>query len=133
MSLKGSTQRVIALVGPQSAGKTTLLEAILRQTGKLDTKQKGSSRPFGDTSTESKSRDMGVELNFANTEFMGDPCTFIDCPGATDLVQDTISVLAGVDAAVVVTEADPTRITGLSPLLKHLEHQAFPTSYLSTR
>lgn len=126
MSSKGSTQRVIALVGPQSAGKTTLLEAILQQTKKLDTNQKGSSRPFGDTSAESKSRDMGVELNLATTEFMGDAFTFIDCPGATDLVQDTISALVGVDAAVVVTEADPTKITGLSPLLKHLEHRGIP-------
>lgn len=126
MSYKGSTQRVIALVGPQSAGKTTLLEAILQQTGRLDTKQKGSARPFGDTSPESKSRDMGVELNLANTEFMGDPLTFIDCPGATDLVQDTISALAGVDAAIVVTEADPTKIMGISPLLKQLEHKGIP-------
>lgn len=126
MSFKGSTQRVIALVGPQSAGKTTLLEAILRQTKKLDANQKGSSRLFGDTSAESKSRDMGVELNLATTEFMGDAFTFIDCPGATDLVQDTISALVGVDAAVVVTEADPTKITGLSPLLKHLEHRGIP-------
>lgn len=126
MSFKGSTQRVIALVGPQSAGKTTLLEAILQQTKKLDANQKGSSRPFGDTSAESKSRDMGVELNLATTEFMGDAFTFIDCPGATDLVQDTISALVGVDAAVVVTEADPTKITGLSPLLKHLEHRGIP-------
>ncbi len=126
MSFKGPAQRVIALVGPQSAGKTTLLEAILQQTKKLDANQKGSSRPFGDTSAESKSRDMGVELNLANTEFMGDAFTFIDCPGATDLVQDTISALVGVDAAVVVTEADPTKITGLSPLLKHLEHRGIP-------
>ena len=120
MSFKGSTQRVIALVGPQSAGKTTLLEAILQQTKKLDANQKGSSRAFGDTSAESKSRDMGVELNLATTELMGDALTFIDCPGAIDLVQDTISALGGVDAAAVVIEADPTKITGLSPLLTHL-------------
>lgn len=122
----GNSQRVIALVGPQSVGKTTLLEAILRQTGKLDSRQKGSARPFGDTSAESKARQMGVELNFANTEFMGDAYTFIDCPGATDLVQETSASLAGVDAAVVVTEADPSRIMGLSPLLKQLEHQGVP-------
>lgn len=123
---KGSTQRVIAIVGPQSAGKTTLLESILRQTGRLDAKQKGSSRPFGDTSPEAKARDMGVELNFATTEFMGDAYTFIDCPGATDLIQETNATLAGVDAAIVVTEADPSKITGLSPLLKQLEHRGVP-------
>lgn len=122
----GATQRVIAIVGPQSTGKTTLLEAILRQTGTLDGKQKGSSRPFGDTSAEAKARNMGVEQNFANTEFMGDPYTFIDCPGATELIQETNGSLAGVDAAIVVTEADPSKITGLSPLLKQLEHRGIP-------
>lgn len=126
MSAKGSSHRVIALVGPQSGGKTTLLESILRQTGKLGTVGKGSARAFGDTSAEAKAREMGIDTNFASTEFMGDPFTFIDCPGATELAQEAYSVLSGVDAAILVAEADPEKIMGLSPLLKYLEINHIP-------
>lgn len=126
MSAKGSSHRVIALVGPQSSGKTTLLEAILRQTGKLGAAQKGTTRAFGDTSAEAKAREMGIDINFATTEFMGDSFTFLDCPGATELAQEAWSALPGVDAAIVVTEADPDRIMGLSPILKYLEINQTP-------
>jgi elongation factor G len=125
-STKGSANRVIALVGPQSGGKTTLLEAILKQTGRLGSVGKGAARAFGDTSAESKARDMGIDVNFATTEFMGDAFSFVDCPGATELAQDQYSVLCGVDAAILVTEPEPDKIMGLSPLLKHLELNKIP-------
>jgi len=121
MTVSGTGHRVIALVGPQSGGKTSLLEAILTQTGKLESKGKPGSRHFGDTSAEAKAREMGTEVNIARTEFMGDPYTFIDCPGATELMQEANGILSGVDAAVIVTESDADRILGLSPLLKRLE------------
>ncbi|TNE58840.1 MAG: elongation factor G [Alphaproteobacteria bacterium] len=124
MADTGNRHRVIALVGPQSSGKTCLIESILSLTGKLS--GKGQGRQFGDTSPEAKAREMGIDLNFAATEFMGDPYTFIDCPGAIELLQDTLSILNIVDAAVVVTEPDVDRILGLSPLLKHLEKQKIP-------
>ncbi|TNE41818.1 MAG: elongation factor G, partial [Alphaproteobacteria bacterium] len=124
MTDKGNRHRVIALVGPQSSGKTSLIESILSLTGKLS--GKGHGRQFGDTSPEAKAREMGVDLNFATTTFMDDPYTFIDCPGAIELLQDTLSILNIVDAAVVVTEPDVDRILGLSPLLKHLEKQKIP-------
>lgn len=126
MTDQGNRHRVIALVGPQSSGKTSLLEGILSQTGKIHSKGKGATRLFGDTSPESKQREMGTETNFATTEFMGDTYTFIDCPGANELIQDSRSILNVVDAAVVVTEPDTDRILGLSPLLNHLEKQSIP-------
>ncbi len=118
-----STHRVIALVGPQSSGKTTLLEAILKQTGKLGGKssQNGSARVFGDSSPEAKAHDMGTDINFADFEFMGDSYSVIDCPGAIELQQDAMAALAGVDAAIVVTDTDTDKLFALSPLLKRLE------------
>jgi len=120
------TPRVIALVGPQSSGKTTLLEGILSRCGKIDRKNANTSRLIGDSSPEAKAREMGTEINVAATEFMGDPYIFLDCPGSIELAQETLGALQCADAAVIVTEADADRITGLAPTLKLLDDHNIP-------
>lgn len=120
MPKTSSRERVIVLVGPQSSGKTALVEAILRQTGKLEKGQPGA-RLFGDTSSEAKAREMGTEVNIASTTFMGDRYSFVDCPGAIELMQESRSALTGADAAIIVTEPDPEKFVALMPLLKYLE------------
>ena len=74
--------RCIAIVGPFASGKTTLLEEILARTGAID---KAGSIPagttVGDGSAEARAHAMSVEVNVAETEFMGDTYTFLDCPG----------------------------------------------------
>ena len=75
--------RCIALVGPQGGGKTSLLESILHITGA--TSRKGSIKDgttLGDSSEESKAKLMSTELAVAQTEFLGEPWIFLDCPGS---------------------------------------------------
>ena len=48
---------------------------------------------------------MSVEANIAETDFMGDRFTFIDCPGSVEFGFEAEPVLAGVDLAVVVADA----------------------------
>ncbi len=122
----GNFHRVIALVGPQSSGKTALLEALLRQTGKLGARPQNGGRVFGDTSAEAKAREMGTEINVARTTFMGDTYSFIDCPGAIELMQESKNALAGVDAAVIVTESDTDKFVSLSPILHYLDEIKCP-------
>ena len=120
------TPRVIALVGPQSSGKTTLLEGILSRCGKIDRKTSNTNRLIGDASPESKAREMGTEINVASTDFMGDPYIFLDCPGSIELAQETLGALQCADATVIVTEADADRITSLAPILKWLDDHDIP-------
>jgi elongation factor G len=124
---KPTGPRSIALVGPYTSGKTTLLESILHATGA--TGRKGTAKDnnmVGDHSEEARARQMGTELNVATTTFMDDQLTFLDCPGSIELMQETLNAIIGVDAAVVVCEADPTKALALSPLLKALEDLGIP-------
>ncbi len=125
MSGLSNSPRVIALVGPQSSGKTSLMESILCQSGALE-RRSGASRLIGDASSEAKSRDMGTEINVASCDFMDDTYTFLDCPGSLELAQEIYGALQLADAAVVVTESDPDKIIGMAPLLKHLEDLKIP-------
>ncbi|HIK46303.1 MAG TPA: elongation factor G [Leptolyngbyaceae cyanobacterium M65_K2018_010] len=122
-----SGSRNVALVGAYSSGKTTLLESILSVTGAIT--RKGSvdeGNTIGDSSPEARNRHMTVELNAASTEYGGIRFTFIDCPGSVELQQETNHALVGVDAAIVVCEADPNKVLTLSPLLQFLDTWEIP-------
>lgn len=119
--------RNIAIVGPYLSGKTTLLESILYATGAIDRKgsvSAGSS--VGDSSAEARDRQMSTEVNVAVTEYLGDEFTFLDCPGSIELIQETANALVGVDAAVLVAEADPGKVTAIQPWLKLLDQLSLP-------
>ncbi len=119
--------RCIALVGPFASGKTSLLEAILARTGAVNrqgTISEGNT--IGDASPEARAHQMSVEVNVAETEFMGDKLTILDCPGSIEFAYEAEGVLAGVDLAVVVAEADEKKIPALQVILKTLEDRGIP-------
>ncbi len=119
--------RCIAIVGPFASGKTSLLEAILGRTGAIDkagSVTSGSS--VGDSSAEGRAHSMSVELNVADTEFMGDTYTFIDCPGSVEFGYESEPLVGGIDAAIVVAEPDEKKVPALQVVLKHLEERGVP-------
>jgi elongation factor G len=73
-----SGPKCIAIVGPFSSGKTTLLEAILARTGAIPRQNPISSgNTVSDYSPEARAHAMSVEAKFSTTEFMGDSLTFV--------------------------------------------------------
>ncbi|MBT4711502.1 MAG: elongation factor G [Alphaproteobacteria bacterium] len=127
MNQRPSGTRSVALVGSYLSGKTTLLESLLLATGKIARRGAvGDGSAVGDSSAEARARGMSVEVNVATTEFMGDTFNFVDCPGSIEFWQDSSDALMGVDAAVVVCEADPTKAAALAPLLKRLDELELP-------
>ncbi len=119
--------RLIALVGPFASGKTTLLEAILARTGSIS--RQGSLRDgntIGDASPEARAHQMSVEVNFAETSFMGDTLTFADCPGSIEFAFDAAPILPTADLAIVVAESDPKKIPALQVIMKALEDADIP-------
>ncbi|WP_319485990.1 elongation factor G [uncultured Cohaesibacter sp.] len=119
--------RCVAIVGPFGSGKTTLLEALLARTGainKFGSVDSGGS--VGDASEEARAHHMSVEANIAETEFLGDPYIFIDCPGSVEFQFESLPALSAVDLAIVVCEPDEKKIPALQVILKQLEERNIP-------
>src|SRR6267154_2128504 len=127
MNGRASAPRTAALVGPYLSGKTTLLEALLFATGAINrrgTVKDGNT--VADAAPEARARQMTTEITVAPTSFLGDPWTFLDCPGSVELAYETQSALLAADVAVVVCEPEPDRALTVSPLLKFLDAHAIP-------
>jgi elongation factor G len=124
-SAKGT--RVIALVGPAGAGKTSLAEAMLFAAGatdRLGSTANGSS--IGDSSPESRQRGGSTELNIYNFDYLGDAFAILDCPGSIGFSADGAKALAVADAAIVVVDPDPARAPLAAPALRALDELGIP-------
>ncbi len=124
---KPTGPRSVALIGPYLSGKTTLLEGLLHTSGSVG--RKGTvteGNTVGDSAQEARNRHMSTEVNVASARFMDDDFTFLDCPGSIELLQESLFVLPGVDAAVVVCEPDQDKAQALAPLLHTLSELGVP-------
>ena len=122
-----SGPRSIALVGPFSSGKTTLLENLLFAAGAIP--RKGNVKEgnmVGDASAEARARQMSVEVSAVTFEHMDETFTVLDCPGSLEFIQEAMDAVVGVDAAVVVVEPDIDRVIALAPIFKFLERHGVP-------
>ena len=122
-----SNTRNIAIVGPYSSGKTTLLESILYVTKQIS--RKGSIKEqntVGDSSVEARDRASSVELSVASAKHQGIDLTFLDCPGSIEFAQETYNALVGAGAAVVVCEPLVDKVLTLAPLFKFLDDWKIP-------
>jgi len=119
--------RVIALVGPAGAGKTSLAEAMLFAAGatdRLGSTANGSS--IGDSSPEARSRGGSTELNLYNFQYLGDEFAIIDVPGSIGFSADGAKALAIADVAIVVVDPDPARAPLAAPALRTLDELGIP-------
>src|SRR5689334_24162614 len=114
--------RVIALVGPAGAGKTSLAEAMLFAAGatdRLGSTANGSS--IGDSSPESRQRGGSTELNLYNFDYLGDHFAILDVPGSVGFAADAEKALAIADVAIVVVDPDHARAPLAVPSLRALD------------
>ena len=124
---KVENTRNVAIVGPYSSGKTTLLESLLFVTGAIT--RKGNIKDgntVGDSSVEARDRSMSVEVSVASTKYEDIQLTFMDCPGSIEFAQETYNALVGAGAAIVVCEPVISRVLTLAPLFKFLDDWEIP-------
>jgi elongation factor G len=119
--------RAIALVGPGSAGKTSLAEALLFAAGATD--RQGSvdaGTSIGDASAEARARGASTELNLMHFNFMGDKFVLLDNPGSVGFAADGALSIAAADLAIVVVDPDAGRALLAEPILRQLESLGIP-------
>jgi len=119
--------RVVALVGPGGAGKTSLAEALLFTAGAIDRQGNvASGTSIGDSSHEARSRGGSTELDMMRFDYLGDSYVLLDCPGSAGFAADGAMGLAIADMAIVVIDPDPARALLAEPMLRQLEDLGIP-------
>ena len=127
MATDVSRIRNVGIVGSHHAGKTTLVEAILAQSGAIGRKgtvTEGTSTT--DYEPECIDHAQSTCVGFAHCQADGIDITLVDCPGFVDFFEETKLALSGVDAAVIVIDADPSRISQTQLLVDFLESRRLP-------
>ena len=84
--------RNIALVGPYSSGKTTVMESLLFASGAIT--RKGSIKDgntLGDASAEARDRHMSTEVTAACFEHGGLSFSILDCQGSIEFLQEALN------------------------------------------
>ena len=109
--------RNLALVGPSGTGKTTLVEALLHQTGMIA--QKGSPASgtmVSDFSPLEAEHGHSLDTSICHFEADGTRVHIVDTPGAPDFLGRSISILPAVETAALVLSAQGGIETGVRRL-----------------
>jgi elongation factor G len=102
---KSEKLRNIALLGHNASGKTSLVEAMLYDTGavnRLGRVDDGTS--VSDWDEEERRRRMSINLSVIPCEWQGYKLNVLDTPGYMDFVGEVVSAVRVADAAVVVID-----------------------------
>jgi len=119
--------RLIALVGPAGAGKTSLAEAFLFASGTTDRQGSVANKSsIGDSSEESRSRGGSTETNLYNFTYLDEKYAVVDAPGSIGFSADAARGVAIADVAIVVVDPDPARAALAAPALRMLDELGIP-------
>jgi len=97
--------RNIAICGHGAAGKSTLLEKILLQTGAVKPIPGDSGADIVDSDELERAHHHSIESHITHFEHGGKHFQILDTPGYPDFIGQTIGALHGVDTAVIVVNA----------------------------
>jgi elongation factor G len=119
--------RLIALVGPAGAGKTSLAEAFLFASRTTDRQGSTANKSsIGDSSEEARSRGGSTETNLYNFTYLGEKYAIVDAPGSIGFSADAARGVAVADVAIVVVDPDPARAALAAPALRTLDELGIP-------
>jgi elongation factor G len=124
---QNSRVRNVAFVGPHHSGKTTLVEALLAYTQAIP--RRGSvadGTATTDYEPECIDRAQSTTVGFAHAGTPNVDITLIDCPGFIDFQEDAKLALLAADAAVVVIEAEPSRVRQTRAIVDFLDARKMP-------
>ncbi|MBC7188825.1 elongation factor G [Candidatus Aerophobetes bacterium] len=124
MSYSTENIRNVALVGQQSAGKTTLIEAILHRTGVIG---KPGSVKEGNTVCDydwlEKERKFTINPSLAYVNWKDKKINLVDTPGFPDLIEKVRPVLKATETALVVASPDTIFGNEIKRILKYIKEE----------
>ena len=98
-------KRNIALVGHNSCGKTTLVEALLYSTGAIDrmgtVEQGNTSSDFDNIEIN---RQTSIYTSSIIVNYRGNRITVLDTPGFSDFIAEVITATRATDAVIEVID-----------------------------
>jgi elongation factor G len=102
MALEPGKIRNVAVAGHRGTGKTSLVEALLYQSGavnRLGTIEAGTT--VADWDEDEHKRQMSIALSLAHAEWQGRKLNLVDCPGDPSFQGEARCALRVVEGAVV--------------------------------
>lgn len=98
--------RNVALVGHQGAGKTSLVEALLFNTGAINRLGRVEEKnTVSDYEEDEKERGLSLSTTLVPCEFNNHKINVLDTPGYTDFQGDVKNAISVADAVLVVVDA----------------------------
>jgi elongation factor G len=98
--------RNVALVGHQGCGKTSLVEALVYNTGKISRMGRvEEGNTVSDWQEDEKQRGISLSTSLIPVEFENHKINVLDCPGFTDFQGEVKNAIRVVDAVLVVVDA----------------------------
>ena len=112
--------RNIAIIAHVDHGKTTLVDKLLQQTGKLDRKNMTADRVMD---SEDQEKERGITILAKNTaiEWNGHRINIVDTPGHADFGGEVERVLSMVDSVLLLVDA----VDGPMPQTRFVTQKAF--------
>jgi GTP-binding protein len=92
--------RNIAIIAHVDHGKTTLTDALLKQTGAVD-----EAAASMDSNTLEKERGITIYAKNASVEYKGTKINIVDTPGHADFGSEVERVLRSIDSVLLVVDA----------------------------
>lgn len=119
--------RNVALISHGGAGKTTLSEAILFNTGEVDRLGRvDNGQAMLDYDPEEVKRKISINASLANLKWKDYKINLLDTPGYFDFVGEVLSSLRVVDACIVVVDAVAGLEVGTELVWGYADEQSLP-------
>ncbi|MEZ4671669.1 MAG: GTP-binding protein [Anaerolineae bacterium] len=98
--------RNVAFVGHQGAGKTTLVEALLFNTGAINRMGRVEEKnTVSDWDDDEKERGLSLSTSLVPVEFEENKINVLDAPGMTDFQGEIKNAIRVADSVIVVVDA----------------------------